>query len=369
MAEYLDLVPLTAVQPPSNASHGKAFRDIKDPATLSASVWGATPRTPKFVVFMIYITLLLATFLLPTQTPSETQKNFKTRVAQQVARIKLMAGHSEFGNGELPGITLPDDNGPVTQLIKYGMEAVPELVPYLADDSFTQACRTHSSGWTERARVNEYILVVINRITEHNFYLPVKQSEAARLAGATVDPAIPKDVAELQRQIDAWWAANRTRPLLDRKIDDVNDPVHENRFLAYEWLGRNRAEAGRLPLERRIETLLTGEVNTLKQSEMAACAESLARIGQIQSADTIRKVCDHLSYSLYMSYRPLNEGRSGHGSTQLLDLFKAHHALASLGFKPEALSRLQELKVKYYGEMDPSTQQEFVRNFEAAEKW
>ena len=54
---------------------------------------------------------------------------------------------------------------------------------------------------------------------------------------------------------------------------------------------------------------------------------------------------------------------------QLSDLFKAYHALSSLGFKDEALSRLQELEAKYYGEMDPSTQQEFRRNLENAGNW
>ena len=318
---------------------------------------------------MIYLSLVMVTVFSATQTAYGTQIDLKTRVAQQVERIKLISGHSEFGSGELPEPFPPDDSAPVPQLIKYGMDVIPDLVPYLADKSFTKAYRFHSSGWTQRARVNEYIILVINRITELNFYLPPEQSDAARTLGVSVDPAMPKDIGELQGQINAWWRKNRTRTLLDRKIDDVNDPIHENRFAAYEWLGRTKAEAGRLPLERRIDSLLTGEVNTLKQSEMAACAESLAKIGSVQSADIVRKVCDHLSYWVYMSYRPVGEGRAGRGSMQLYDLFKAHHALSSLGFKEEALSRLQELELKYYEQMDPSTQQEFLRNLENARNW
>jgi hypothetical protein len=318
---------------------------------------------------MIHLTLLMVTVFSATQSAYGTQTDLKTRVDQQVKRIKLISGNSENGYGELPGLFMQDDGAPVPQLIKYGMDAIPDLVPYLADKSFTQGYRAHGSGWKERARVNEYIILVINRITEHNFYLPPEQSAAARLLGATVDPALPKDIEELQGQINAWWRNNRTRALLDRKIDDVNDPIHENRLSAYEWLGRTKAEAGRLPLERRIDSLLTGEVNTLKQSEMAACAESLAKIGSVQSADIVRKVCDHLSYWVYMSFRPVGEGRAGRGSMQILDLFKAYHALSSLGFKDEALSRLQELKLKYYGEMDQSTQQEFLRNLENARNW
>jgi hypothetical protein len=318
---------------------------------------------------MIYLTLLMVTVFSATQTAYGTQTDLKTRVAQQVERIKLISGHSEFGYGELPEPFPPDDSAPVPQLIKYGMDAVPDLVPYLADKSFTQAYRFHSNGSTQRARVNEYIVLVINRITEHNFYLPPEQSAAARSVGAFVDPALPKDIEELQGQVNAWWRKNRTRTLLDRKIDDVNDPIHDNRFAAYEWLGRTKAEAGRLPLERRIDSLLKGEVNTLKQSEMAACAEGLAKIGSVQSADIVRKVCDHLSYWLGMSFRPIGEGRTGIGSMQLSDLFRAHHALSSLGFKEEALSRLQELGLKYYGEMDQSTQQAFLRNLENAGNW
>ena len=70
-----------------------------------------------------------------------------------------------------------------------------------------------------------------------------------------------------------------------------------------------------------------------------------------------------------MSFRPVGEGRAARGSMQLSDLFKTYHALSSLGFKDEALSRLQKLQVKYYGEMDSSTQQEFLRNLETAKNW
>src|ERR1700704_2611283 len=122
-------------------------------------------------VRMIYLTLVIVTVFSATQTAYGTQIDLKTRVAQQVERIKLISGISEFGGGELPGLSA-QDSAPLPQLIKYGMDAVPDLVPYLADRSFTQAYRYHSSGWKQRARVNEYIIFVINRITEHNFYLP-----------------------------------------------------------------------------------------------------------------------------------------------------------------------------------------------------
>ena len=86
---------------------------------------------------MIYLTLLMVTVFSATQTAYGTQTDLKTRVAQQVERIKLISGHSEFGGGELPGLFMQDDSGPVPELIKYGMDAVPDLVPYLADKGST----------------------------------------------------------------------------------------------------------------------------------------------------------------------------------------------------------------------------------------
>src|ERR1043166_4154008 len=101
---------------------------------------------------MIYLTLLMATVFSATQIVYGTQTDLKTRVAQQVERIKLISGHSEFGGGELPGLFTQDDSAPVPQLLKYGMAVIPDLVPYLADKSFTNAYRFHSSGWTRRDR-------------------------------------------------------------------------------------------------------------------------------------------------------------------------------------------------------------------------
>jgi hypothetical protein len=72
---------------------------------------------------------------------------------------------------------------------------------------------------------------------------------------------------------------------------------------------------------------------------------------------------------MYMSYRPKEEGRSGTGSDQIATLFKAYKALASLGFKDEALSHLEALKSKYLAEMESSTQEEFLNKLESAIDW
>ena len=300
------------------------------------------------------ISALLITIIFFSQIADPSQSDLAAQVGQQVERIKTISGSSENSFFELTATSRADDS--TARLIDYGMEAVPYLTPHLADTSLTQAYRVHGNGSTKQVAVNEYVLYVIEKIAGRNFS-PSYNSAAVLEAEA------------LQSRILSWWRENRSKSLLERKIDDVSDAEHSNRFSAYEWLGRTRAKEGKLPLEQRINTLLTGEVNSLKQSEMAACAESLGQIGDGDSAVAVRKVSDHLSYWLHMSYRPVEQGRAGTWSGQIADLFKAYHALAVLGFKDEALSHLRELGTKYLEEMDASAQTEFRLALEKAEQW
>ncbi|HEV7701248.1 MAG TPA: hypothetical protein VGO43_13535, partial [Pyrinomonadaceae bacterium] len=308
--------------------------------------------------------LLLTVVLCSTQIVLGQRSDLQENIARQIEQIKTLPGDTE--NFQVPPLATKGV-WPVQELIKCGMDAIPELIPLLADDSFTNSyfsAHRFPGDIHERLRVNRFVIFVIDQITDHQFYLPGKPAP-----GTTADPNLPKTIKELQDQVYSWWAKNGKRTLLERKLDDVKDLEHPNRFAAYEWLGKSKEEAGRLALERRIDTLLTGEVNSLKQSEMVGCAEALAKIGDPKSAPYIQKVCEHLSYWIYMAYRPIEEGRGGIGSNQISNLFSAFHSLSSLGRKSEALSRLQEIGTKYMGEMELSTQQEFLRSMEAANDW
>lgn len=298
--------------------------------------------------------VLLGTAILLVQVTNAAQVNLETRVVQQVERIRTISGSSENLFMELPATS--HRGGPVAELISYGMDAVPYLTPYLADTSLSQAYKVHGSGRKRQAAVYEYIIHVINKISDHNFSASFTQD------------GLP-DSKALQRQVLSWWRENRSKSLLERKLDDVNDQDHSNRFSAYEWLGRARATEGRLALERRIETLLTGSVDSLKQSEMATCAESLAKIGDRDSTPVVRQVCDHLNHWFGMSYKPIEEGRSAKWSGQITELFKAYHALALLGFRDEALAKLKELESKYFKEMESPDQREFLRTLAKTEQW
>ena len=277
----------------------------------------------------VILALLFIALLLPQSTYGE-QIDLETQVAQQVQRIKTMSGQSENSFLELQGISRAD--GALVQLIGYGMEAIPFLTPYLDDTSLTQAYRVDGSRRRKQVAVNEYIVFVINKIANHEFYL-----------SDNPEGALP-DYASLEDQVLSWWEENREKTLLERKINDVNNPDHPNRFAAYQWLGQAKSKEARAALEQRIDVLLTGEVNSLKQAEMAASADALGKIGDQESAAVIVKVCDHLSYWLGMTYRPLEQGRSGAWFGQISELFKAHRALAVIGLKAEALSRLRSFR-------------------------
>jgi len=305
---------------------------------------------------MLYRILLLITVILLLQITSKAQNQLEVEVGRQIEQIKEISGTSDGLFEKLPATN--DKESPVSELIGLGMDAVPHLAPYLSDDSLTQAFvrGRRDRNFKKQIAVNEYVIHAIRKITDYEFYLPSKQNDSSELE-------------KLEQQVVSWWQENHTKTLLERKIDEVNDPVHTNRFNAYKWLGREKAKEARIVLEQRIETLLTGEVNSLKQEEMAECAKSLAEIGDADSILAVEKVCKHFYYWMYRSYRPSEEGRSGTDSGQIARLFKAYRAFANLGQKDEALSSLKEIENKYLQEMELSTQKEFLKNLTEVEKW
>jgi hypothetical protein len=122
---------------------------------------------------MIYLTLLLVTFFSATPIAYGAQIDLKARVTEQVERIKLISGHSQFGYGELPEPFPPDDSAPVPQLIKYEMDVIPELVPYLADKSFTRADIWIESRWTSCSS-HKRMCASCRRSRKHPRWIPAK---------------------------------------------------------------------------------------------------------------------------------------------------------------------------------------------------
>ncbi|WP_061224594.1 hypothetical protein [Leptospira weilii] len=318
------------------------------------------------IFICLFLEILLLVYAVNAQPKDEElNDDLKRKVTEQVERIKTISGISEWRFGELPATS----SDPILELEKIGMVSIPYLIPYLSDASPTQAKRAIGNGGRTRiATVNEYIGYIINSITDHYFYLS-KGKDDDGTGDRLGDSFDPNKIREFQTQIADWYKKNKHRSLGERKLDDLDDVFHYNRLVAYSWLGQSKRKEYRLPLENKIKKLLKGEVNSLKDSEMVECARALSQIGDPKSTAVVRKVTDHLSYWIYMQYRPSEEGRSGGGSSDILELFGAYKALAKLGQKKEALIRLKELKRKYLKEMEQRIQNEFIENLKQAEKW
>jgi hypothetical protein len=68
-------------------------------------------------VCIMFHALLLLTLLSTAQIVYGTQTDQKSKVAQQVERVKLISGRSLTSFGDLPGLWPQDDTSPVQELI------------------------------------------------------------------------------------------------------------------------------------------------------------------------------------------------------------------------------------------------------------
>ncbi|EMY14811.1 hypothetical protein LEP1GSC043_4257 [Leptospira weilii str. Ecochallenge] len=335
------------------------------------------------IFICLFLEILLLVYAVNAQPKDEAlNDDLKRKVTEQVERIKTISEIFEWPSGicTWPSGEIPDPY-PIFELEKIGMVSIPYLIPYLSDASPTQTKQTikrktmnyNFKIHTSIVTVNEYIACIISRIADHEFYLSRGKDDEGNDDdnGDSLRDSLddPNKIREFQTQIADWYKKNKHRSLGERKLDDLDDVFHYNRLAAYSWLGQSKRKEYRLPLENKIKKLLKGEVNSSKDSEMVECARALSQIGDPKSTAVVRKVTDHLSYWIYMQYRPSEEGRSAGGSSDIPELFGAYKALAKLGQKKEALIRLKELERKYLKEMEQHTQNKFTENLKEAEKW
>ncbi|MBW9231606.1 hypothetical protein [Leptospira santarosai] len=302
---------------------------------------------------IVFEILIFGNLLLAQQTIQKSESDLEKKVAEEVKKIRELSGKSAWYlfNDEL-------NAEPILKLKKMGMVIIPFLLPYLSDTSETHAVRAHGNGNRRVALVNEYIGYIINRIADHEFYLLGKTDDDIILLGdgGLIDI---ETIRAFQTLIANWYQKNKDKSLGERKLDDLQDGFHTNRFAAYQWLGKSRSEKYRLPLENKIKELFKGDSDTLKDSEMVDCATALGNIGNPKSAKILRKVANHLSYDY----------SGGERTPNIYNVFSAYEALAKLGHKKEALVRLNELKKDYLETMDGDTQKKFLENLKKAEKW
>jgi hypothetical protein len=212
------------------------------------------------------------------------------------------------------------------------------------------------SGARRPVQLNEYIAYIIVRAANHEFYLASGDDIVLHLGDSPLkDPVI---IGWFQHQIQDWCSININSSLERRKIADVNDWFSYNRFNAYRWLGTSKSTKGRLPLERRVEYLIDADsLDSMTRSELAACAEALGEIDDRRSVAAVRRACNYIRD--YPEYSSFSDD----------DLFRAYHALATLGEKPAALTELKLYSDEHLSRMEPQAQREFSDRFKESQSW
>ncbi|WP_016756030.1 hypothetical protein [Leptospira santarosai] len=309
---------------------------------------------------IVFEILFFGHLLLAQQTIQKSESDLEKKVAEEVKKIRELSGESAW-------YLFKPDAEPILKLKEMGMVIIPFLLPYLSDTSETRVRRVHYRSIRPLGLiiVNYYIGCIINYIADHTFYLPGKTDEDDRIDlgdGGLVDM---DTIRAFQTLIANWYQKNKDKSLGERKLDDLDDGSHTNRFAAYEWLGESRSEKYRLPLENKIKELFKGHSDTLKDNEMVKCATALGKIGNPKSAKIVLETANHLSYDYSGGERVLWE----YYNLDIYKVFSAYEALAKLGHKKEALVRLNELKKDYLEKMNGNTQKKFLENLKKAEKW
>jgi hypothetical protein len=294
---------------------------------------------------------VLGLFLIAIELPGQDRA---VRVDRELQRLFNQTGHLFLD------LCSGDTNSPFGQLQREGLFGVQAMIPYLTNTSPTKLNVREKRGgeYTNRSvAVNEVVAHVITRIADHQFYLMSGEYTMLTL-GEIASVNDPMVLHWFQFQVEHWTAIHVNKSVLARKIADLNDACHLNRFDAYRWFKDSRSAEGRVPIERRIAFLLDeARLNTLSQSEMTACAEALAAIGDWRSVPAAQRVCDHLWKN------PI------HASGRIEEVSRAYRALSSLGQRERALAELKSYSDKYSETLEPRTGRELAQVLKEAEDW
>ncbi len=180
------------------------------------------------------------------------------------------------------------ESGPVGRLLVLGIEAVPFLIPHLSNMSMTQSFRVHGSGRKEQISVNEFVGHVITRSCGHYFYIASGESVVEHLGDKPIKS--PQTVALYQEQVKRWHDHFGHWNESERRLVDIGDWFHYNRFNAYAFFAKNPSPKGKQRLRARIHTLLTEPgYNSTIASELVSCSEAIAAMGDTSDLDLVKE--------------------------------------------------------------------------------
>ncbi len=199
-----------------------------------------------------------------------------------VAQLPASAQMSPESFMEIP------EGGPVKGLLNLGIEAVPFLVPHLSNMAMTQSFRVHGSGRKEQISVNEFVGHVITRSCGHYFYIASGERVIENLGDKPIMD--PKTIALYQEQVQRWHDHFGHWKESERRLLDINDWFHYNRFKAYAFFAKNPSPKGRQRIRLRIQTLLTEpQYDSMIASELVSCSEAIASMGDASDLDVVKQ--------------------------------------------------------------------------------
>jgi len=293
---------------------------------------------------------------------------FQVEVYQQLSRIHKCQLQQIDHRGSISILSFTKDKGsqtPLDILHSMGMKVLPILSEGLDDD--TPSLTVTSSRWTEERvwKVNDLVARLICRITDREFVIG-EWGGGFSLRNVGKHPELQ---AQFKERIMNWYDKNKSRTIEERKIADLQSNLR-NRLDAIKWLGRHKSRLAAHNIVERIETILGGkEVSSSTQAELGEASIALGMIGDTAARPFVKEVCEHLSYWIYMKYRPIEQGRSGGGSQQIANLFRAYHGMALLDNKKQAIADLEGIWGKYNNEMEAYTRKEYEALLQKAKDW
>ncbi len=257
---------------------------------------------------------------------------------------------------------------PTDVLYAMGLDALPMLAEALDDETPTATVITARGGDVMQVKVwklNEFAALLIVRIAGRDFVI----GEFPKALDIRDIAQNPKEAPRFRKLVVAWHSKFATKTPTERTLADLTDPWFRNRFDAIIALGNGKVKEARAPIAARVDAYFADpnrEVSSTTQWEMTYSALALGQIGDRASLPQVRRVCADMSHTMYMSYRPLDQGRWGRGSSLNENLFRAYDALTLLGQKDEAVTELTRLLATYGAEMEASTRKDYEERLNAA---
>ena len=220
--------------------------------------------------------------------------------------LHLMVPGSYFVDAPAKGT--PDAAG---RLSRMGIDAVPFLAEALDDATMTQTIRDSRrfvGNPMPDVPVNELAARIIVMICGRTFTVPRGDAQADIRHGSIGDLA-----PQYQKAIAAWYAANRDRTYVQRRIADLEDASHNNRLDSLNYFYGSPSAAAFPAMSRnavRVLKELRTSRDSLRATELSETLKGLAISGRAADAGARARTAGELEAALreWTAEQPPNLG-------------------------------------------------------------